>query len=492
MLFVPNLAYHLHFNVMQSIFELAWVYKFCKIIGLPGSASSAQLAPVYSFFPFRPQRCEIIEPTVIAVYQRRIGFPVGTNLFPPKYRNMHRCGLRIATYEFPPFTIYEYDLYGGLHLRGIDGHVLRNLAHRMNFTRHIIDGGTRGDIIDKNNASGCMALVLNNEVNMTIGNLAYTWRRMRHMRATVPIYISSIAIAVPPGQPYTALQKLLLPFSTFVWATIAVVQAMAMLSVLALTRYAAPSWRRLILGPDRGPQLTTVSIALGVGVTQMPKRNFARFMFLSWMMLLFVLRNTYQGALFYILQRTRLQPRPTTMAGLLAANYTIATEFVHRDTVKAIPQLADAQFEYFEYELDAVQDVWNRTDNVAYVLSTAVMGYYNTVYQPLGKGLKIPTERLMAVPITIYLKSTILTQMNVQIRLMISAGLLDYWYKDMVYSMKTMDSGVTPKPIVVRQLIGLLGVCGVLLVASLLAFVLELVVDWAQRNSGRTGLLAKR
>lgn len=473
--------------------ENIWSYRIASIIVL-SAADDTQRTHVYTFFPYSPHHeCEHVVPALLAVYSPHLGFAPGVTLFPDKYANLHRCPLRIATYRFPPMIMFptsdRTNTAGHYtHVDGIDGHVLHSLAERLNYSSHIIDVGIRGLAIGPNNSTGCFGMVLAGQANMTIGHLAYSMPRLRLLRATNPLYVIRLVVAVPPGVPYTPLQKLLQPFQPALWTLLACIAGVAACTLMLLDHCAASRWRSLFLGGDRGPLLTAVAIGLGASVQMVPRRNLARFMFVSWTVLLFVVRNTYQAYLCYFLQSEHLIPRPSTLAGLVDGNYTIHLESTSLSMMHNISQLRGINFEVLStVELfREISVLPTMTGNIGLVLGSSIVSYYNlqNVFKYAVPTAMIP-EQMMLLPIVVYMprNSGLKLAFDTHIERVISAGLMDYWFEQ--FAPRTVRStdreGTTePRKLLLEQLLGTFVLCAVLLAIACATFGLELLLHRVQ------------
>lgn len=495
-LIVPPLSGQYGATVVREIFEISWQHNIVNIIVLVSPSDEQQqlddeTLPVFTFYPFMPHKCEHMTPILLAHYTRRAGFPPGTRLFPDKYSNMYGCPLHIATYEFAPYVMMQHSRNRSkstnhtdhiLAMDGIDGLAIRTFAERLNFSTHIINCVFRGIVHGPGNGTGCFGMVMRGEANLTIGNLGNTFTRNAHMRATTPMYFTSVMLGLPHGRPYTSLQKLLQPFRPHLWTFLAATGCGAA-AVLLLIDVVAPSgWRTLLIGPDRRPLSTALAVALGYGVTRVPERNFARFMFISWTVLMFVVRNSYQGYLCYFLQRHRVIPRPTTVDELMAANYTIYVEPSSKMFLEMIPQFKHASYADYFGQLNSMPHLATTTEDAAYVMSVIVVQYFNHMEIRRGRSVDVSSERLLLVPASIFTPkdSSLKPTFNYLIERITSAGLLEKWMNwlapKMPASVAAEMERVGPSKLLMEQMRGTFVICALMLAGSCVVFALELIV----------------
>lgn len=445
--------------------------------------------PVYTFFPFSPlHKCEHIVPVLLTTYSG----PNSTSslqLFPDKYDSLHGCPLRISTYSFPPMTIFRpedkavepatYSDVGGIY-----GQIMRSLSHQMNYTHMFVDCGDHGDASATNKTSGCIALVTGRRANMTIGNYVPTSSRSHLISASVTLYTSAVVIALPPGAPYSPLHKLLMPFQTGLWLLLACGASATAIVVLLLDRCVPSWWRSLFLGEDRRPMLSTFAIALGCGISPLPRRNLARFMFLSWTVLLFVLRNSYLSYMCYFLQSEQLQSRPVTMAGLVADNCIIYVTRPMLSLFVNIPELAGAivRVQSKKAQLNLTVTLPVITENIGVMTTRTQLAYHSRdALRTFGVTIAMPSESIVSIPVVIYMTRGcgLQPKLNEHINRLQSAGLIPYWFKQtaptMMSSART-EGPLEPRTLLLEQLLGAFVLCAVILVLAVPVFVLEVLV----------------
>lgn len=110
----------------------------------------------------------------------------------------------------------------------------------------------------------------------------------------------SLLYAIPPGRPYTSLEKLYFPFKIILWSSICALFIIGALVVTILKLL--PKHRRdFVIGTSNDmPLFNMVSVSLGGSLTieHIPVKNFARTILMIWLIATLVLRNSYQGKLF--------------------------------------------------------------------------------------------------------------------------------------------------------------------------------------------------
>jgi hypothetical protein len=105
---------------------------------------------------------------------------------------------------------------------------------------------------------------------------------------------------------FSAFEKLILPFDLGTWIWTLVTFATAFLTILIVYRMKAEN---LVFGDNvTTPSLNVLAAFFGLSQIVMPKRNFARFLVMAFILLSFMIRNLYQGAMCDFLQRDMRGP----------------------------------------------------------------------------------------------------------------------------------------------------------------------------------------
>lgn len=161
---------------------------------------------------------------------------------------------------------------------------------------------------------------MSGRANLTIGGFSFTIKRAQLMSASSPYLYSSLLFAVPKGKPYSAFEKLFLPFKLQIWLLIVTMLVIALITITFLSKN---KLKFLIGEHNETPLLNTISVLYGGTLTILPRRNFARTILVIWIFGCIVLRSAFQGSLFEYIQKPRNSPSATTFPELIERNYTL-------------------------------------------------------------------------------------------------------------------------------------------------------------------------
>lgn len=115
---------------------------------------------------------------------------------------------------------------------------------------------------------------------------------------TSPIMIFPFTFVVTRGLPIGPVEKLYLPFDGATWICL-IVSGLVGLSTIIIIKMFPIKVQRFVFGRKiRYPIFNMFQIFFGIGLIKVPGRNFARFLFASFVLFCLVIRNAYQGKLF--------------------------------------------------------------------------------------------------------------------------------------------------------------------------------------------------
>lgn len=322
---------------------------------------------------------------------------------------------------------------------------------------------------------------------MTIGMYGTnTFRSITSLATTIPYYRVRIIFAIPRGRQVSNVEKLLLPFKYIIWCTIVSCFATGLLLILALQR-SRPELRYFVLGRNNSdPVLSMISVWLGSVLTRLPGRNFARFLLMMWILLAFVLRSAYQGALFDILRLKKSIAPVNTISKMAEANYEI---FVSTRLVKYLRQM-DAQIQSLIRVIPTmlVDEYLMKTLHThfygAVVVAEPTILHFNRFKVPKGQKLIHSPVVVHNIQNTIYVdkRSCLLEPFDQELWKYLSSGLISSWTSQFLKTAE--DPGIEEefKQMTMGDVMGIFQVYAVLMLISCFVFVGELWWDKRQRN----------
>ncbi|XP_049548265.1 uncharacterized protein LOC125959482 [Anopheles darlingi] len=397
---------------------------------------------VYTYYPFAPGQCQQPRTRLVARYgPRERTWPPGTmrtlNLFPGRLSDLHNCTLRVGTFEAKPYTMIRRKVDGYGELGGFEGELLRLLGQRLRFRVNLTESQHWGTIGPKGNSTGMMRLVQDELVDLAIACLAVDPTRNTYLRPGTAHYTSTIRMAVPQGRPYNAFEKLFRPFRTDCWIAISCCLLALVGLVGGFVMLGQQSVRDFVYGAGvRMPLLRALYLMFGGSVQPCPRRNFARTLFMFWLVKTLVLRTVYQGSLYRYLQRSAYYPPLATLDDVYRSSLDLHMVDIAMRFFVDRPELR-ARAHFIPAGLDTlgrmVAGMAERYHDRAVVCPIDMVAYTNRVNKLAQRRhmVHVTRDSITMFPLTIYYpqRSMLTTAFDREIRKIAPTGLMQYWVR---------------------------------------------------------------
>lgn len=334
-------------DLVKKILIDCWQMYITNVIVIANIETGNKCA-IYSYFPFTPYFCAKVVPSILNYYTNN-SFQYDINyLFPEKMDNLFGCPVTVATFQTEPHIILTERNDTTYSVWGIDGILLTVLSQFMHFKPVIrvpSDGMNRGSAYVNGTKTGALKMVIyssiflhfgklkdlnfkckvfEGEADITIGAFGFSKSRNEYLQYTNPYYYTPIIFALSMPRPYTSIEQLFFPFKYIIWSCIGAMFSIGLVVVVFLKYVGNTKSLAFVVGKrNRMPFMNMINTFFGGSIQLSPKRNFARYVFMIWMIGCIVLRNSYQGTLFTFLQQPKAKPVPSTLNELLEKNCTI-------------------------------------------------------------------------------------------------------------------------------------------------------------------------
>jgi len=127
---------------------------------------------------------------------------------------------------------------------------------------------------------------------------------------------------IPPGEPYSEVEKMLSPFEFEVWIAITTTLLIALLTVQIINRCSLYV-KNIVFGQDNNrPSLNIAETVLCGTIARTPKKNFARFILMLFIIWSLIIRTCYQSLLYKNLQADLRKATVQSFAELVEGNFT--------------------------------------------------------------------------------------------------------------------------------------------------------------------------
>ncbi|KAH8368541.1 hypothetical protein KR084_012830 [Drosophila pseudotakahashii] len=273
-------------SIMSKIFAyfLLERYNINVMIVVP----SLQGVRTFNVLPYTSSSCASTEPVEMDLKEGGLW-----DIYPARLKNLHGCPLSVIVWNIPPYMRVHWERSDPMErLEGLDGKLLRILAHKMNFTLELIPnepaGLLGGSSFVNGTLTGVYQMLRERRANMTIGCAACTPERSTYLAATSPYSQMAYIIVMRARSGYSIYEVMLFPFERYTWLLLG--------SILGLNWIFGRWWR-------------------------MPSPVLA-----GWMLWIFVIRASYEASVFNFIHNGPVKPSPQTLEQTLAAGYRFITD----------------------------------------------------------------------------------------------------------------------------------------------------------------------
>lgn len=285
----------------QNIFQFLWSIQVFKVLVIYETADGS--VPVETFMPFRSGNCNNTTPITIDTFKNGEFFNNKTNLFSDKMKNLNRCKVRVSLgNNSEPFVVSKLLSNGSYKLEGTDIKILNALSESLNFRIDYVYIGRPGYLFENGSSEGPLRHLIEGEADLSITLWWLKMSRLKFLDATTSYLNDQIVLVVPPGREWTALEKLILPFSFSLWLLILACLLVGLFVIYIIKRQSTAIQNFVFGSGVANPYLSMLVGLIGGSQSVLPKRNFARFLLMMFLLYSVVIRTVYQGSFYHLMQ----------------------------------------------------------------------------------------------------------------------------------------------------------------------------------------------
>lgn len=307
----------------NKVFEAVW-RRFIYNLNILCEADDA--VSIKTFLPFQSSSCGNTTSITLDIDSVH-------TFFPEKLKNLFECPIKLATFFYPPITMRETLENGSYRYYGSEMELLFGLAEALNFSvdmTYIAQSGFTGLLYENGTATGILKQTIEGEQDMLMGFYYLTYLRTQYLSFTQSHYSIPLIIMIPPGETYSAFEKLFQPFDKFVWICILFTLGIAVVTIFIVSKM---SWKikKFVFGEKvRNHYLNMVIGLVGGSQTILPRKSFPRTLLMIFLLFCLVWRSVYQGSLFLFLQSDGRKPPVSTIDEMMEKKFV----FYVRDTLE--------------------------------------------------------------------------------------------------------------------------------------------------------------
>jgi len=486
---------------IPEMFKLMWKLKLSNVNVLYEETSGN--VSVWTFLPFQSDDCESTKPVKLMTLSPSKQFQLN-DFFLRKLRNLNRCQVRVGTADNNEPYNYAVMTNGSYKLHGRDIKLIEALAELLNFKINYSFVGDVGILLDNGTAKGALSELIQGRVDLIISDYWLKSNRLKYFDSTHPYVNQYIAFIVPVGRKFSSLEKLYKSFSSNSWILIAMVFTVACFVIVLIENFASTSLKTFVFGTKvRSPQMNLLVGAFGSSSSVLPRRNFARFLLMMFLLKCLVLRTIYQGSMFKMLQGNAHQKEVQTINEILERKLTFHVSIGLIDFFESYEMFRERQVDLdgkvvlfiddfidriiiFDREKDR-NNLMNQTLDSSFN-GTVVIPHVTVIFDNVHR-FKTPGKQLFRTcrEKFLTLSSVIFTQkyfflmdaLNEKIRWLQENGLIQLWNSEIIG--KDLQDAVVitgPKVLRIRHLIGVFQIwsCGCLI--AFVALLCEMLINY--------------
>ena len=258
---------------------------------------------VDTFKPFDSVECGNTEPRTVNKYQDGIFEHDVNSLYTNKLHNLHGCPIRVGTSNnSEPYVFARKLANGSYHLYGRDIDLINALAQALNFRIDFVFIGEEGSLFENGTATGALEMLLKGKADIIISDYWLKVNRLNFIDFSTPYINQHIAFIIPPGAELTSLEKFIKPLGYITWVLLIIYITVAVV-VIYCVRKRSVQLQDFVFGSGvKDPYMNVLIAIFGSSQTIVPRRNFARYLLMMFLIFCLVMRTLYTGSLYRFLQ----------------------------------------------------------------------------------------------------------------------------------------------------------------------------------------------
>lgn len=298
---------------------------------------------LYTFMPFHPgSKCGDTKPVLIDKIRNGALQVTADALFPEKFKNLQGCSVQVVTFEDGIAVFKRKQLDDDHALQGFDMELLRGLSSTINFKAEIKLLETPepwGMVYENGTATGALSELREKNAEIGLGDYFLKANRLRILDSSVPYHSFPLVFVIPPGEPVSDFKKLVQPFQKIVWILLILTFVIGLLVVL-IVNLRLERVKAFLYGTGiKHPVDNMIAVIFGVSQSKLPRRNFARFLLMMFLIFCLVQRSIYQGSLFIFLQSEGLEKEVQTVEEMVEKDFEFRMYKSYADIIENQPKI---------------------------------------------------------------------------------------------------------------------------------------------------------
>ncbi|XP_021707886.1 uncharacterized protein LOC110678801 [Aedes aegypti] len=394
-------------------------------------------------------------------------------------KNFKGCSMDIGIVLLAPFTVLPQK-YGSAEYSGLEVELLKVIANYFNFKIRFTPppNGMQWGELRENGSTGLMGMIQVGSVDFAVGSIGRSLVRNTLLQAGIGNFYDHVIFAVPPGIPYTPMEKLTMPATLNAWVFVMV---SFIFCSLLFSIDIKDQFLRIQFDKRDTLFIYTWSILMGSVMHKPPVSFFKRYVLIGWLTVTLVLRNAYQALLFNNLRRgVEFEPilnlADIDRAELYYYMYNITQRFFVRN-----PHILERSV-IMKDNISLQGVLGNIADNklkAAFPLPKSNVAFFNK-QRVFRSKVHVTQYIIETYEVAIhYSKGSPLAELfDAVISRVRAGGFHEYWMQR--YQGPKLDPSIEPKQLSVQSLMGVFMIHAILCVCCCISFVTEMIVGKVQ------------
>lgn len=307
---------------IQEIFDIFWSFQNFNI-NVMFRNQNGEIC-VQTFIPFNEKSCNDTTPILINKFSHGKFDNDINHFFPHKMKNLHNCQVRVSISNNSLPHIFTKDMNDSTHqFSGRDVNLMETLAQSLNFKINYSYFGEVGYIYENGTAKGTLDILKSGDADLSVSDWWLKEKRLKFFDVTNFYVHDQIVFIVPPGRDFTALEKLVYPFSTTLWIAVVVLYLVGIIVIFAVKRRDKNNQNFVFGAGVQNPYLNMFIALIGGAQKILPKRNFSRFLLSIFLLYSLIMRTLYQGAFFKLLKSNKRLEEVQTIEEIVERDYKL-------------------------------------------------------------------------------------------------------------------------------------------------------------------------
>nr|AQM73619.1 putative ionotropic receptor IR87a [Cydia nigricana] len=343
-----------------------------------------------------------------------------------------------------------------------------------------------GVIYPNGTATGAYGILRNDSVDLVIGDIEVTRTIRKWFHPTVSYTQDEMTWCVPKSAKASTWNNLVIIFQWSTW--VATLLSIVIMGIIFHYIYYRENNRKVTKLPTNS-LLYTFSMILGWGASFKPKTATFRILIFAWLCFGMIMSISYESFLRTFLMHPRYEKQISSETDLIQSGIPLGGRAIYRSYFET--NNASSFYLYRKYISTSFSEGIKRAAlerNFAIVASRCQAEYQD---QKLGKGEQLiycfkEGSNLYKYGVVLLTRRwfPMLERFNNIIRSVSENGLIDKWNQELFIHTVSVDGTSKVVPLGIRHLMGAFIFIGIMYAASILVFVVELLLNISKKRRG--------